>query len=122
MRIVVIAALLSLMTGVTASAGDVAVVSAEAAQVRKGVYKFHVGLKHDDEGWDHYANAWLILAPDGTVLGTRTLYHPHVDEQPFVRSLSGVKIPEGIKAVLIIGVDSVHGTDGPSLTVDLSGR
>ena len=42
-----------------------------------------VTVQHADTGWDHYADAWEVLAPDGTVLGTRTLLHPHTDEQPF---------------------------------------
>jgi len=57
------------------------------------------------------------VAPDGTVLGTRTLYHPHVDEQPFTRSLSGVKIPGSIKEVTVRSYDSVHGYGGKTLIV-----
>ena len=56
---------------------------------------------------DHYADKWEVLAPDGTVLGTRTLYHPHVDEQPFTRSLSGVSVAETIADVSVRGHDSV---------------
>ena len=46
-----------------------------------------------DSGWDHYANRWEVLEPEGQVIATRTLLHPHVDEQPFTRSLSGIHIP-----------------------------
>lgn len=80
---------------------------------------FNVTLKHADSGWDHYADKWEVLAPDGTVLGSRVLYHPHVDEQPFTRSLSGVNIPAGIKQVTIRGRDSVHGFGGIEKQVTL---
>lgn len=83
---------------------------------------FNVTLKHADSGWDHYADKWEVLAPDGTVLGTRVLYHPHVNEQPFTRSLSGVKIPAGINQVTIRGRDSVHGFGGVEQQVTLPGR
>lgn len=60
-----------------------------------------VTLSHPDTGWDHYADGWEVLTPDGTSLGIRELAHPHVNEQPFTRSLSGVQVPEGIEALHI---------------------
>lgn len=60
-----------------------------------------VTLRHPDTGWDHYADGWEALTPDGTSLGIRELAHPHVEEQPFTRSLSGVNIPDGVEALHI---------------------
>jgi len=80
---------------------------------------FSVTLQHADEGWDHYANQWDVVTLDGVVLGSRVLYHPHVNEQPFTRSLSGVKIPAGTKAVKIRAKDSVHGYSAEENTVPL---
>lgn len=54
-----------------------------------------VTLIHPDTGWDHYADGWRIETEDGTVLGTRELLHPHVEEQPFTRSLAGIVLPAG---------------------------
>lgn len=73
---------------------------------------FSVTLKHADTGWEHYANEWVVVAPDGAILGSRVLLHPHVKEQPFTRSLSGVKIPANVKQVTIRAKDSVHGFGG----------
>ena len=81
--------------------------------------RFDVTVRHADEGWDHYANEWQVVAPDGRVLGTRTLYHPHVNEQPFTRSLSGVKIPSEIHSVIIRARDTVHGYGGREQQVEL---
>jgi hypothetical protein len=36
-----------------------------------GSYRFDVTVRHADTGWDHYADAWDILTPDGTLLGSR---------------------------------------------------
>ena len=47
------------------------------------------------------------------------LYHPHVEEQPFTRSLSGVQVPDDLKQVVIRGHDKVHGTGGVEMTIDL---
>ena len=59
----------------------------------------------------------ILVAPDDTVLGTRTLYHPHVDEQPFTRSLSDVQIPASITAVTVRAHDSVHEYGGETVKV-----
>ncbi len=100
-------------------AGQADVVSVDVERAADGSYSFHVTVRHADTGWDHYANAWSVLAPDGTLLGERVLYHPHVNEQPFTRSLSGVSIPDGISKVIVRARDSRHGEGGRSLEVEL---
>jgi hypothetical protein len=96
-----------------ATAGPAEVIRAEA--VRTGAtWRFDVTVRHADTGWEHYADAWRILGPDGRSLGQRTLYHPHVDEQPFTRSLAGVSIPDGIGTVMVQARDSVHGWGAPA--------
>lgn len=69
----------------------------EGAQYSNGMLS--VTLRHADTGWDHYADAWEVLAPDGSSLGIRELAHPHVNEQPFTRSLRvdlGADVPAEI--------------------------
>jgi hypothetical protein len=73
-----------------------------------GSWSFSVTVSHGDEGWDHYADGWEVAAPDGTQLGYRKLLHPHVNEQPFTRSLSNVDIPRDVTTVIIRAHDSVH--------------
>lgn len=104
---------------VAALAGDVEILGASAIQTGT-TWRFDVTLKHADTGWDHYADAWRVVAPDGAVLGTRTLYHPHVEEQPFTRSLSGVRVPEGVSKVTIEAHDSVHGWAPTGFALDLA--
>jgi hypothetical protein len=103
-------------------AGEADVVAAEATQSPSGSWRFDVTVRHSDEGWDHYADAWDVLSPDGAVLATRVLLHPHEYEQPFTRSLTGVEIPAGIDAVSIRAHDSVHGYGGITLKVTLPGE
>jgi len=57
-----------------------------AVTVKDG--RIDVTLVHPDTGWDHYADGWRVEDADGNVLGLRVLGHPHVNEQPFTRSLS----------------------------------
>lgn len=92
----------------TASAGEADVVGVKVTKESAGTYRFDVTVAHGDEGWDHYADAWDVVAPDGTVLGTRVLLHPHENEQPFTRSLGGVVVPDGITEVMLRAKDSVH--------------
>jgi len=104
---------------VTINANEVDIVNVKASQQTDKNWRFDVTLKHDDKGWDHYANEWQILAPDNKILGTRTLYHPHVDEQPFTRSLNGIKIPADVKTVRIIAKDTVHGLSTKVIEINL---
>jgi hypothetical protein len=80
---------------------------------------FTVTLQHADQGWNHYANQWDVFTLDNQLLKSRVLYHPHVDEQPFTRSLSGVVIPEGVSRVKIRAKDTVHGYSSQEFMVDL---
>lgn len=98
-------------------AGEADVVAVEIHAEAGGTFRFDVTVRHADTGWDHYADAWDVLAPDGTLLGTRTLYHPHVNEQPFTRSLGGVVIPSGMATVTVRARDSVDGHGGKTVTV-----
>ena len=95
------------------------VVGVKVSKTGARVYRFDVTVRHDDTGWDHYADRWEVRGGDGTVLGVRELAHPHEDEQPFTRSLSGVAIPEGADQVLVRAHDKVHGYGGAEMTVDV---
>lgn len=111
--------MLAWSTGAFAGEADVVDVKITGSGER---FNFSVTLKHADEGWDHYADKWEVVGLDGTIYGTRVLAHPHVDEQPFTRSLSGVEIPAGIGKVTIRAGDSVHGFGGREMEVTLPGR
>jgi hypothetical protein len=80
---------------------DPAVVEDVTLQERSGSWTVSVTISHGDTGWDDYADGWRVETEDGAVLGTRVLHHPHVEEQPFTRSLSGVLLPDGIAQVMI---------------------
>jgi hypothetical protein len=102
-----------------AAADPVEIVAATATDGPSG-WQFDVTLRHPDTGWDHYADKWEILAPDGTSLGIRELAHPHEDEQPFTRSLSGITLPAGIDHVLIRARCNVDGWGEARFRVDIA--
>jgi enamine deaminase RidA (YjgF/YER057c/UK114 family) len=85
-----------------------------------GTHTFDVTVESADTGWEKYADAWEVRAPTGEVLGVRELAHPHVDEQPFTRSLSGVVLPDGVGEVTVAARDSLAGFCGETVTVTLS--
>ena len=84
-----------------------------------GTYRFDVTVRSPDTGWEKYADRWEVRAPDGTLLGERVLAHPHVDEQPFTRSQSGIDLPADVKTVTVVARDSVAGFCGEGLEIDL---
>ncbi|MBQ0757662.1 MAG: hypothetical protein KBT66_03570 [Amphritea sp.] len=100
-------------------AGEADVVDVTVSKSGNDLYRFRVTVLHEDSGWDHYANKWEVLDPQGKVLSTRVLHHPHVGEQPFTRSLSGVRIESGVKSVTVRAHDLVHGYGGKPFTINL---
>ena len=110
----------SLMTLSFVNANEVEIVNVKAHKSNDKSWTFAVTLKHADAGWDHYANQWQVIAPDNKILATRILYHPHVNEQPFTRNTSGVKIPDSIKSVRIIAKDTVHGLSHKAVEIELA--
>jgi len=118
-RVLIVAFGLIVVLPAIVLAGEADVTRVEVRQTASGIYHFDVTVRHDDTGWDHYVDKWDVLAPDGTVVGSRTLYHPHVDEQPFTRSLSGVKVAETIFELTVRAHDFVHAYGGKTVTVVL---
>jgi len=108
-----------LIASFTAQANEVEIVDVKAHQGSDKTWTFAVTLNHSDTGWDHYANEWQVIALDNKILATRTLYHPHVNEQPFTRNISGVKIPASKETVRIIAKDTVHGLAKTAMRVNL---
>ncbi|MDH5572513.1 MAG: hypothetical protein OEY89_12160 [Gammaproteobacteria bacterium] len=100
-------------------ANQVSIINAEL-ESQSGLWVVRVTLQHIDKGWEHYADVWRIVANDGTILAERILSHPHVDEQPFTRNLSGVQIPASTKKIYIEAHDNVHGWGKEKLLIDMS--
>ena len=98
-------------------AGEADVVGVEIRRTGPQTFSFAVTVRHDDRGWDHYADRWDVVAPGGRVLASRKLLHPHDDEQPFTRSLAGVVIARDIASVMVRAHDSRHGTGGKTVSV-----
>jgi len=119
MKWIAVVILALLVPAVLAYAGEADVVQVEVVKTGVNIYRFEVTLRHADTGWDHYADQWEIVAPDGKILGIRKLIHPHVNEQPFTRSLSGVVIPNNIKQVSVRAHDSLHAYGGKVMVLDL---
>jgi len=101
-------------------AGEADVVDVRIVPGQDDTYRFDVTVRHEDEGWNHYADRWEILSPDGAVLGTRVLFHPHVNEQPFTRSQPGIVIPDDVTEVIVRAHDKVDGFGGREMRVPVS--
>lgn len=110
-------ALLALLA-VPAAADPAEIVMVEVTAGESG-WRFDVTLRHGDTGWDDYADGWRVELADGTIIGTRELLHPHVEEQPFTRSLSGVAVPAGTSEVAVRTRTSVDGWAADAQTMPL---
>ena len=99
-------------------ANQAQVVDVKISALGNQQYRIDTTLSHSDTGWKHYANAWFVYDKSGRLLGERVLHHPHVDEQPFTRSLT-LKIPSTIKEIVIKAQDSIHGLNEQGKTVQV---
>jgi hypothetical protein len=95
------------------------VVTATATPRDDGTFDFTITISSPYDSPDRYADAWRVLAPDGTVFGIRELLHDHAAEQPFTRSLEGVKIPPNITTVTVEGRDLINGWGGRTVEIVL---
>ena len=100
-------------------AGQADVLKAEIFREADGTFRIATTVRHADAGWNHYADGWEVIDPRGNVLAHRKLWHPHVDEQPFTRSLSGIRIQATDTWVKIRAHDSVHGLGGREVTLSV---
>jgi hypothetical protein len=116
-RLLVVVLLLA--TCMPALGGEADVLNVVVSCNSETVCRFDVTVKHHDEGWKHYANRWEVLSPDGEILATRVLAHPHDNEQPFTRSLSNVRIPNDLLEVVVRAHDLQHEYGGEEFVVKL---
>ncbi len=117
----------SLEENMPSSTADADVEYVRAERNPNGNWTFYVTVRHPDTGWEDYADGWDVVLPDGTVLKanesdpfTRLLLHPHVNEQPFTRSQSGLTIPDDVTTVTVRAHDIVDGFGGVEVQVDLT--
>lgn len=107
--------------------GDVDIVFVSAKLTGEDIWSFSVTLEHVETGWEDYADGWDVVLPDGVVIKpkaddpfTRLLAHPHVNEQPFTRSQSGIVIPAEVDTVFVRAHDLEDGYSSMVVAVDLT--
>ncbi len=85
-------------------------------------FDFDVTISSPYDTRQRYADGFRVTQLSGEVLGERTLWHDHQNEQPFTRDLYGVKIPAVVRQVRIQARDQKHGYGGASFVVALPAR
>ncbi len=95
------------------------VIQVKAVQHKNESWCFHTKVKHNDQGWDHYAIGWEVIDLEGNQLGNRVLAHPHDNEQPFTRSQCGINIPKELLQVIVRAKCNQHGFGGKPIVVNL---
>lgn len=93
--------LLSILFSASVYAQPPQVVKADASLKSNQLFDIAVTIRHSDTGWEHYASEWVVEDGEGKEIAKRTLYHPHVNEQPFTRSIRDVLIPADANKITI---------------------
>ncbi len=120
MRRIVIALVLAVgFSPLPGLAGEADVEKVAIEKSSDGRYRIDVTVRHGDEDWKHYADRWEMVAPDGTVLGRRTLFHPMSVNSPSRGSLSRIIIPRSVKRVTLRAHDKIHKFGGKEITISV---
>lgn len=93
------------------------VVSAKVIARAAQAFDFDVTISSPYDTPQRYADAFRVMGKDGKVYGERILLHDHAGEQPFTRDLYGVKIPAGVRVVVVQARDKQYGYGGKSIEV-----
>lgn len=123
-----LAGLCTCVGGASAQAEDAAaqrhpdIVSATVEAREADTFDFAVTVSSPYDTPRRYADAFRVLARDGTVFGERKLLHDHAGEQPFTRELRGVAIPRAVRVVVIQARDQQFGYGGRTVELALPGR
>jgi hypothetical protein len=120
MRILIILLLLSTQVMADKSKYLAHVVYVAAMQIDDGSWCFKTSVKHNDQGWEHYADGWEVTDLKGIRLGYREITHPLVNEQPFTRRQCEIKIPVEINKVIVRARNNINGYGGQTIEVDLN--
>ena len=119
-KIILFTSALLLSLSHISKANDISILAAAIIHQSHGEYLVNVKLEHHDTGWQHYADEWRLVDDKGNILGSRVLQHPHINEQPFTRALSNIKLGSGLETIYIEAHDKVHGWTKNRLMIDLS--
>jgi hypothetical protein len=99
------------------------IVAVEVRSAGPDTFDFDVTVSSPYDTPAHYADGFRVTSPAGDVVfGERKPLHDHQHEQPFTRDLHGVKVPKGVKLVVVQGRDQQSGYGGKSVQVALPGR
>jgi len=98
------------------------VVSVKVLSSGADTFNFDVTVSSPYDTAQRYADAFRVMGKDGKVFGERKLLHDHADEQPFTRDLYFVKIPQGIRMVVVQARDQQYGYGGKTVELALPGR
>jgi len=85
-------------------------------------FDFDVTVSSPYDTPQRYADAFRVAGRDGSVYGERKLLHDHATEQPFTRDLYGVKVPRGVRSVVVQARDQKFGYGGKTVELMLPGR
>ena len=91
------------------------VLGATFTRTAADTYTVSATVRHDDTGWDDYADAFEVMG-EQVENGLRELLHPHVEEQPFTRTQTGV---EASGEVWLEAKTNTLGSGGSKIYVDL---
>jgi hypothetical protein len=98
------------------------VLAVEVRASGPNTFDFDVTVSSPYDTPNRYADGFRARNATGIVYGERKLLHDHGTEQPFTREMYGVKVPLGLRSVIVEARDQKFGYGGKTIEVALPGR
>ena len=95
--VLLVALACSFQASLPALAGEADVIAVTHTRAADGTYRFDVAVRHADAGWEHYADKWQVIGPDGAVLGERVVEHARARCRAGVAGVGGLRREPGAR-------------------------
>ena len=108
-RLYFISSILLIMFIHNAQAGTVEILAVEFHKTGMDTWSVRVTLKHDDMGWEHYADNWQIVNENGKILKVKEVIEDdYLKRVPLKRELLNRALKEIIEDLKVTKVENYH--------------
>lgn len=86
----------------------------------KKQYWYEITFEHDDTGWDHFVNWWVVVDDKNRPVQKVLIDRPTPGGWPFKHTTRSLVVPPGVNTLIFKAHCKIHGYGKDWVTVDLT--
>ena len=86
----------------------------------KNQYWYEITFEHDDTGWDHFVNWWVVVDDKNRPIQKGVIDRPTPGGWPFKHTTRSLVVPTGVNTLIFKAHCKIHGYGKDWVTVDLT--